>query len=228
MELPEGQIDVWFFDIDRAPSEAEARVLSAEERARAARFVRQDLGQRFTVGRGRLRAILSGYLDIPAEQIVLDEAGNRKPIVVNPGAKPIDFSMAHSEGAGMLAVAMGRSVGADIEVPSRLRDVDQLVCHVLDEEEFEAFRALSPTEREEQFYVAWTRKEAVLKASGHGLSIPMPSIHVWPRATQVELRQERTEIVKHWEILEVPVAAGTHAAIAYEAGPARPEVRRPH
>lgn len=99
----------------------------------------------------------------------LEVAGNGKPFI--PGE--VEFNISHSD--GMVVVAMARSgrVGIDIE---KIRDVDvaEFSGHLPE-------LANLPGNYDDDhvnllFFDCWTRKEAVLKASGRGLSTPLEQV----------------------------------------------------
>lgn len=56
------------------------------------------------------------------------------------------------------------------------RDIDRLAEMVLTAAERDALTAMA--DRRRGFHTYWSRKEALLKATGHGLAAPMTSIHV--------------------------------------------------
>ena len=68
--FPTGRVDVWRvrFD-DAATAGAEGSVLSSDEIARAGRFHFENDRIQFTQCRSALRALLAGYLAIPATEI---------------------------------------------------------------------------------------------------------------------------------------------------------------
>ncbi len=57
-------------------------------------------------------------------------------------------------------------------------DRDKLVKRNFSSAEQGAYNALPDSEREAAFYAIWTRKEAVLKASGLGLHMPLDAFDV--------------------------------------------------
>lgn len=94
------------------------------------------------------------------------------------GAPPVAFNLAHTDSAALLAVAIGREVGVDIERVRPGLDVDALSGSVLSAREQRALRGRYGDARVAGFLTYWTRKEAYLKARGEGLRHDLPSLGV--------------------------------------------------
>ena len=89
-----------------------------------------------------------------------------------------EFNLAHCEGTAVLAVSGGGRVGVDVE---RLRPgfADEAVAErFFAPGEIARLRRLAPEERARAFFACWTRKEAVLKALGGGLWLPLDAFEV--------------------------------------------------
>jgi len=71
---------------------------------------------RFVVGRGILRKILSAYLALPPGQLRFTYNGYGKPAVSDDqNDRALNFNLSHSAGLILYAVTGGRGVGIDIE-----------------------------------------------------------------------------------------------------------------
>ncbi len=86
----------------------------------------------------------------------------------------IDFNISHSGQYVVCALSDSNIVGVDIEEikPIDIRDFK----NSWQERELEAIQNSSDQQRE--FYKYWTRKEAVIKADGGGLNLPLREIDV--------------------------------------------------
>jgi 4'-phosphopantetheinyl transferase len=144
-------IEVW----DVALDTADAAVLSADERERAARFHFERDRDRFIAGRSSLRRILAGYLALDPATLVFEYNRFGKPALA--GATGLHFNASHSEGRMLVAVA-GREVGVDLERERPGVGFDTIVQRY--------FPGTPPGE----FFRAWARREAYLKAIGRGLA----------------------------------------------------------
>ena len=78
----------------------------------------------------------------------------------------------------MIAVTSGRPVGVDVELIHRVRDYQGLAERFFAPEEIRRLSTLQVQERELAFLRCWTRKEAILKAVGSGLSTPLDQVAV--------------------------------------------------
>ena len=86
--------------------------------------------------------------------------------------------MSHSKDYAAYILALDCQVGIDIEWQDNNIDVQELSSLVLTKKETTIFNELNSAEKLDTFYEVWTKKEAILKAFGHGLSSPMTSIEV--------------------------------------------------
>jgi 4'-phosphopantetheinyl transferase len=167
VRLDAGRVDVWRADLDGA-GEGVVELLSAEERERAGRFVREEDGRRWARARGVLRVLLGRYLgaDPGGLRFVVGEHG--KP-ALEGGDGELRFNVSHSSGVALYAFARGREVGVDVELPRRAIDAVALAERTFGEAEAERLRMLDPPAREREFLRLWARHEAQLKCRGTGI-----------------------------------------------------------
>ncbi|MFT5684277.1 MAG: 4'-phosphopantetheinyl transferase [Myxococcota bacterium] len=168
--LPEpGEIALWAVPLVR--SEAGLRqdlsVLTVAERERAERHVFARDRRRFAVGRASLRRILAGALGCRVAEIRLSAAARGKPYL--PG-HPCHFNLSNSGELALIAVSR-TAVGVDVEQLRPLRDLRGLAASCFSLAEQHALdRQPEPIAG---FFRIWTRKEAIIKAIGEGLSFPL-------------------------------------------------------
>lgn len=93
-----------------------------------------------------------------------------------PPAFEPHLSLSHTRGLAALALCADAHVGVDVERPRGCRHVADVASGAFGTEELERWRDLPPDAREEGLLVAWTRKEAVLKALGTGLAGGLRSV----------------------------------------------------
>jgi 4'-phosphopantetheinyl transferase len=171
------------------------RLLDQAERKRRNGLL-QDDRERLTVGAALTRLVLACHLDCPAEELRLDRtcracgAQHGKPRL-RKGAGNLQFSIAHSGSRIAVAVIRGAPVGVDVEqIPSNPEpDFDAVVTEVLSEEERSTFKRLPSREKVPSLLAYWTSKEALLKATGDGLRIPMATITVSEPGKPLRLQQ---------------------------------------
>src|SRR3954470_10081390 len=107
--------DAWLFDVDLPAGEIATLLplLAREERSRAMRFHFARDRDRYIARRGRLRLLLGSYLGEAAQNIVfrINEFG--KPLLL--GDDGLQFSLSHSHGVALCAIAWDHRVGCDLE-----------------------------------------------------------------------------------------------------------------
>jgi 4'-phosphopantetheinyl transferase len=149
-------------------------ILSGEERARAARFVRPRDGRRFLVCRGALRLILAQRLHCPPEDVAFGVGPGGKPRLddVGPGAgvPSLRFNVTHSDELALIAISQGCELGVDIERLRPISEAARIVESYFTAREQAEFLRLAEADRPAAFLRGWTRKEAILKAKGVGLA----------------------------------------------------------
>ena len=104
-------IHLWTIPLDgpAARQVQDARLLSADEAARAARFRFARDRRRFIAGRGALRRILAHYLAAAPEALCFAYGAAGKPALARPQAgRPIQFNLSHCEHLGLFALAHDR------------------------------------------------------------------------------------------------------------------------
>jgi 4'-phosphopantetheinyl transferase len=224
--LARGEVHVWRAWLDLAPEQASrlAAILDEDERERAARFRLEGHRQRFVAAHGALRSILALYLGCPAASLRFGHGPRGKPLILDPGDSPdLRFNLAHSGDLAVCALAQGAEVGADVEAIRSLPDSDAIVARFFSAREQAMLWELSPGEREESFFLGWTRKEAYLKALGDGLARPLSGFSVTVRpgepARLLEVEGQPHE-VERWSLVALHPATGYAAALAVE-GPLR-------
>ncbi|GAA5111944.1 4'-phosphopantetheinyl transferase family protein [Haloechinothrix salitolerans] len=141
---------------------------------------RQDADKlRFLTGRVLARFAAARWLGTEPAAITLDatcaDCGkpHGKPRVIGPD--DIELSLSHSGARVGIAVTAGVSVGLDVEATSR-RATDDLITYALNDTERAAVSGLTPDDAATAFFTYWARKEALMKATGRGLKIPLRSI----------------------------------------------------
>jgi len=119
----------------------------------------------------------------------------------------------------LVAVALGRKVGVDIECLNRDLNVLEIAQRFFSPTERHAIEVLPGALRRDAFFACWTRKEAFVKARGEGLSCPLDSfdVSVMPDEQTVSLatRPDNSE-ADHWTLRSLNCFLGYKAAVAVE------------
>ncbi|MDF3127953.1 4'-phosphopantetheinyl transferase superfamily protein [Kiritimatiellaeota bacterium B1221] len=140
--------------------------LSEDEKQRIHRFKHSKDAQAYSMGRIFIRSILEGFLGERPLKIALTEHG--KPYCPLPHSPR--FNLSH--GGGWLLVSFSQSTWVGVDLEDLRREVRAKAL---------ANRYFSPAEQAMftrggdagSFMNIWTRKEARLKASGEGLTVPI-------------------------------------------------------
>lgn len=214
------QIHVWRARLDAAspPESALLEALSPEERRRAERFRFPLHRRRWIASRAALKTILGAYLDRPPREIGFETGPGGKPrLAGRPGAADLRFNLAHSGEWAVVAVALGRDVGIDVERMRRDAPLLDLARRWFAPEEVAGLLAVPAAHRPAAFYACWTRKEAVIKAEGATVPAALRRFAVPVDPLAAEVRAEGPE--RSWSVATLEVGAGYAAALAFE-GPA--------
>jgi 4'-phosphopantetheinyl transferase len=174
---PEGTAEVWWARRQDA-AERHLALLDETERRRWEGYRRDADRERFLTGCVLAKAALAGYAGLRPADVRFDRTCGQcggphgKPAFAGYG---LGHSVAHS--GDLVAVAVARDpVGVDVEqLDGRSHplggngDPEALGRLVLSAAEQAALAAIPPPGRARAFLVAWTRKEAVTKATGDGM-----------------------------------------------------------
>lgn len=222
-------VDVVACRLDVSPAEIrELRdLLAPDEVARALRLRLGHLRDTFVVGRGRLRQILGLATGYPPATLSLGVDPGGKPRLDSPPGDRLRFNVSHSRGLMLCAVGIDRPLGIDVEHVSLDTEWEDLATRFLASAERRAIAALSLAARRSAFFDCWTRKEAVLKATGDGLTRPLGSfaVSVDPQQAEVLACDPALGRPESWLLAPLPVGPGYRAAVAVHDGRGRVSLR---
>ena len=182
LTLGTNDVQVWRGYLDQPPATVDrfSELLSDDELSRANRFHFEIDRKHFIVARGYLRMLISRYQEIPPAEIQFSYTTYGKPLLVttNPQVQPFHFNLAHSGGLAVYAFTRIGEVGVDVE---RIRPdfaADEIAERFFSPDECACLKKLSKELRHQAFFDCWTRKEAIIKAVGTGLSLPLDQFDV--------------------------------------------------
>ncbi|SKA32934.1 4'-phosphopantetheinyl transferase family protein [Consotaella salsifontis] len=216
------RIDIWTWVLDLPDHlvDEHVRHLGDGELMRRAAFVFDRDRQRFTVARGRLRMILGDELGVPPAALAFTVNAFGKPSVVLPHRPAPHFNLSHSGEIAVLAVSQTLEVGVDVEIVRPLEE--SLASLIFSPAEQQSLARLEASQRERAIVLGWTRKEAFVKASGQGLSMPLSSFDVSldpaedARFTRIDAAHGGLE---RWRLIHLDLADGKAVgAIAHAGG----------
>lgn len=195
--------------------------LSPEEKDRAGRFVGDRLHRQYVLAHGLLRFALSNfrYQVAPSDWSFRRDRYGRPFVAAPATARPVYFSLSHTDGCVACAVSEFERVGVDVE---RVQQRGSLweVASSYSAEEIEALRGLAPDTFVDRFFDYWTLKEAYLKARGLGLSLPLDqfSIFISPGEIAVRLAAGVQDDAVDWHFSVKSPSSNHRLAIADGSG----------
>lgn len=156
-----------------------SHTLDRAERDRAARFQFDADRNAYIAAHGLTRLFLGAWTGRAAGSLAFNAGPYGKPVLVRGGAS---FNLSHTRSMVAVAVAAQGEVGVDIEplVPNRTVELDiadrwfspHEVAQIAAEGDEDAKRT--------RFMRIWNLKEAVIKATGRGLSQELTAFTVTP------------------------------------------------
>jgi 4'-phosphopantetheinyl transferase len=217
-ELGDQDVHVWYARLDRAgwPKDQLKALLSIEERARASKMRIAPVRERFIIGRGLLRWLLGAYLAVDAKALVFTHGAHGKPALAGHSTgSGLEFNLAHSGDHILYAVAR-RRLGIDIETLQPVTGFLDLAATYFAPVEARALAAQPEGEQLRTFLAIWTRKEALLKATGEGITEALSRTLV-PLTPDIPPQQYLIEgHSTTWALESVRPTPGTIAALAVE------------
>jgi 4'-phosphopantetheinyl transferase len=178
--LPDNEMAIWraALDCELAALRNLEATLSPDEISRADRFHFPRDRARFVAGRGILRVLLGAYLKREPQSLSFKYGPQGKPKLEQNQGNSLHFNLSHKEGLGAYAFARQRQLGIDVEAIASDFPGEDIARRFFSSRELQELVALSPELRAEAFFLAWTRKEAYIKAQGQGLHIRLDSFDV--------------------------------------------------
>lgn len=158
-------VQVRFIDLRQA-SALDASHLSPDEQARYRGLRVPTAAMRWLRARLALRDILSQATGRPPKTLTFVTGSEGKPALAG---ESLEFSLSHSGDWACVAWSRAGRVGVDIENIHRARQLAHIASILLCEPEAAQVNMLAPDRRQDAMLRLWTRKEAILKASGLGL-----------------------------------------------------------
>jgi 4'-phosphopantetheinyl transferase len=169
--LAPGELHLWAIRLDAPVADAN---LSEAERERAARFRDPVHARRYVAAHDAMRRVLSRYVGVEPSALAFTTEGDEgKPSLLDIEAPA--FNLTHTDDRALLAVFGGERVGVDLERVRELSDFPALALQYFTADER---AAVAGDDRATRFFTVWTRKEAALKATGHGLTVDLRTIEV--------------------------------------------------
>lgn len=192
-------------------------MLCEEEKRKAGKFRYPMDSVRFIAARGFLRIILGHYLNAEPDHLKFSYGLYGKPALDTEFRQDsMTFSVSHSDRLVLYAIARDREIGVDIE---RIRR--DIPCEPISEKYFSPGEAaligtLPPGVRQEVFFSYWTLKEAFIKATGRGFSLPLNRFEVAMDPPRLVSVHGTSEGASRWYLRSLHPGSGYAAGVAAE------------
>jgi 4'-phosphopantetheinyl transferase len=160
--------------------------LSSAEKQRAEYFVFERHRRQYIFAHGLLRIALSSFVPQvgPSDWCFVAHRYGRPFIAAPAVARPVYFSLSHTEGCVACVVSGCEAVGVDVEEIHERHSLLATARSNFSPEEIDALRDLPPGDLVDRFFDYWTLKEAYLKARGTGLSLPLDQFSIFISSNQ--------------------------------------------
>lgn len=207
-------------------------MLSDTEKQRAEKYAFDDDRNRFVIGRGALRHLLGSICELPPHLVALTYTKKGKPVLDLPMSysqtaiqnqndifecqrvKSLDFSITHS--GQLIGVAISpEPVGLDVEQIREVDHLESIATDVFSKREFDVFSSLPNNRQSTEFFRLWTKKEAILKASGEGLTGSLQEIDLGLIPSHASEQQSTESRSHNWEIRNIDLGTDYAGSVAF-------------
>jgi 4'-phosphopantetheinyl transferase len=190
--LVPGVCQVWWARQEDVGPRHDALLAPADLRRRS-RLRQAADRHRLTVAAVLVRVVVGAHAGVPPADLWIDRTcpgcggQHGKPRLA--ALPDVHFSVSHSAGNVAVAVGLDGPVGVDVEetVPFDPAELEGLAACTLAPEERAALARLPAAGRPGAFTAYWTRKEALVKATGDGLGALLDHIVVSPPSSPPRL-----------------------------------------
>ena len=178
LSLGEKEAHIWRADLefDEPLQSSFLKLLSPDEKSRAAKFRFAKDSRNFIIARGILRLLISKYLEMNPAEISFQYSEFGKPGIADNHS--LQFNISHSQNIALFAFVKKLKVGVDVEFVNPDIQVKDIATNFFSSNEVLNLLALPEKEHTLGFFNCWTRKEAFIKAVGEGLSFPLDQFEV--------------------------------------------------
>ena len=177
-----GELHLWLVPVqhDEAWLEGVAEGLRGDDLRRFRSLSVRNTRNRFLTSRYLLRNLLGQYLNASPRDIAFKYGAHGKPILRDDNS--LHFNISHSRNYSLLAFSREHALGIDLEERSREVSEYRLAMRYFSEAERQLMDSFDNAKH--GFLEIWTRKEAILKASGDGLTVDIAAVNVLPDTSE--------------------------------------------
>jgi len=206
-------IDVWRIYIPDFLDSIENNIhlLSEEEFERSMSFIQEADKNRFIIGKIFLKKLVANYLNIDPTEIVFNKLEFNKPELES--YSDFKFNISHSGDFIIFGFANRWSLGVDIEFMDTKIDLYNLIYNTMSSVEISSI--LNSGFPREMFFKYWTRKEALLKGIGVGVTDRLKDISACDGRNLIP--SDLSSFASSWEIRNFLINDSYSVSIAFDA-----------
>jgi 4'-phosphopantetheinyl transferase len=194
--------------------------LTRDEQVRAGQYRAWKDKLAFAIGRVLLRKTLSQHFPEPPGGWRFVQNTNGKPALApSQGTPDIRFNLSHSTGIVVIAFSLGRDVGIDVEFVDQDVDPMHIARSQFSVAEAQMLESLPETRRRQTFFALWTLKEAYIKATGDGLSLPLSQFAFSLDPPTVSFSSQVEDSPNHWSFRQDQLSPLHQIAVAARRRP---------
>lgn len=171
-QIARDQVHVWCANMRNFDFAVPAlwSVLSPGEHASAERFRFPRERDDYIIRHGMLRILLGAYVGESPSGLSFTTSPSGKPeLRTCCGEGAIHFNLSHSRDVALFGITGACPIGLDVEYIQPIPHCERIAREFFFQTEAESLMDLPAELRVERFYELWTRKEALVKATGDGL-----------------------------------------------------------
>jgi 4'-phosphopantetheinyl transferase len=209
LERPSEQaVDVWLLPLNEL---SPPLTLSLQEDANPTSVAALRLTRKMM-----LRLLLAAYVGVSPRELKLSRSSSGKPRISAPLNTGLVYSVSYSLDFMLVAVACQGRLGIDLEPLSRwVKQPMKLARRYLAPAEQEALAAIdNEGQRRRDFLRLWTRKEALVKATGGGIVSGLDRFTVVDSDDQPQITAMQGEDPAQWHLRHIEPQAGLVGTVA--------------
>lgn len=224
MTAKSNEIRLWLMEVDAAPPALLVRwraCLDAQELARADRFYFDADREIYLAAHWLLRQALShaGPLAPDSWQFAVEQNGKPR-IAPGLGYRSLNFNLSHTRGFVACAVGYDAEIGVDVERIAPEHAGIDIAERYFSATEIALMRAAPAADRAMIFFRLWTLKEALIKATGEGLSRALDTFSFSFAPTAIAFHPPDPNEAARWMFLEERPTPHHALALAVRSGTA--------
>lgn len=186
-------------------------LLLKEEQEKSETFLKEEDRVRYILSRIYVRKLLAKYLNTETTELEFKYSEQNKPILEN--YPMLNFNISHSGDYIILGFANKWSVGVDIELMNTHVDLYNMIINCMSSTEVSMI--LNSEMPRKMFYKYWTRKEALLKGVGIGLTDRLKDISCSDGLNLVPI--EFSGFASSWKVWSFEMENSYSVSIAHDS-----------